>query len=62
MRTILVRLIIEDTCNPSDDEAIRYVEEMICEIFGKEERKEHPRCKLGFIEIKHAPMIWTKYE
>lgn len=54
MRIILAKLLIEDTCNPSDDEAVKYVEEMISEIFGKEEGQEHPRCKLILMDIKHS--------
>lgn len=51
MRIINAKLIIEDTCNPSDDEAIKYVVEILNEIFGKEEQQEYPRCKLILMEV-----------
>ena len=51
MRVIKVRLLVEDVMNPSDDEAIEYMKEIISEAFGKEERKDHPRCKLILFDI-----------
>lgn len=54
MTVIIARLIIEDTCNPSDQKAREYVEEILNEAFGKEEMKEHPRVKLVLMEIKHT--------
>ena len=53
MTIIEARLIIEDVMNPSDDSARQFVTEMICEVFGKEERKDNPRCKLILLEVKH---------
>jgi hypothetical protein len=54
MKVITVKLIVEDACNPSNDEALRHVTELICEAFGKEERQEHPRCKLILMDVKHG--------
>lgn len=51
---IEAKLIIDDTCNPCNDEAIKYVEEILSEAFGKEERKENPRVKLILMDIKHV--------
>ncbi len=53
MKIIEVKLYIEDVNNLSDQDAIKDVEEIICEAFGKEGRKEHPRSKLVLMEVKH---------
>ena len=53
MTIIKVKLFVEDTCNPSNQSALEYVNEIISEAFGKEEMKEQPRCKLILIESKH---------
>jgi len=52
MQIIEVKLIVEDACNPSNQEAVQYVTEMLGEVFGKEERQEHPRVKLILMEVK----------
>lgn len=51
---IEAKLIIDDVCNPCNDEAIKYVEEILYEAFGEEEMKEHPRVKLILMDIKHV--------
>jgi hypothetical protein len=53
MRIIEVKLIIEDTCNPCNQEAIQFVTEILNEAFGKEQYKEYPRVKLILMEVKH---------
>lgn len=53
MHVIEVKLILEDTCNPSNEDALRYVIEMINEVFGKEATREFPRVRLILIEAKH---------
>jgi len=53
MKIIEVKLFVEDFNNLSDGDAIKTVEEIICEAFGKEEMKEHPRSKLILMEVKH---------
>lgn len=51
---IEAKLIIDDICNPCDSEAIKFIEEILNEAFGKEERKEHPRVRLILMDIKHV--------
>jgi hypothetical protein len=53
MKVIKVKLLLEDSCNPSYDEAVKYVTEILNEAFGKEARQEFPRVKLILIEVKH---------
>jgi len=53
MSLIEVKLIVEDACNPSNQDAVNYVIEILNEAFGKEAMKEHPRCKLILMEAKH---------
>ena len=53
MRVIEVKLILEDTCNPSDQDARQFVTEILNEAFGKEQCKEYPRVKLILMEVKH---------
>lgn len=48
---IIADLMIEDTCNPCNDEALEHVREILSEAFGKEEMKEHPRCKLLLMKV-----------
>lgn len=54
MRFITVRLVIDDVNNLSDAKAIEDVSQLISEVFSKEERQEHPRCKLVLMEVKHT--------
>jgi hypothetical protein len=53
MKIIKIKLIVEDTCNPSNQDAISYVNDLICEAISREERQKHPRIKLILIESKH---------
>ena len=53
LRFIEVTLVVRDVNNVSDDAALRDVREMICEVFGKEERQDHPRSALVHISVKH---------
>lgn len=53
MPLIEVKLYLDDTCNPSNQEAVDYVKEMLSEVFGKEEMQEHPRVKLVLMEVQH---------
>lgn len=50
MKVIIVKLLVEDTCNPSDQEAIKYLENIISEVFDREATYKHPRCKLILME------------
>ena len=51
MKTVIVKLLIEDVCNPHDGAAAKYVKEMLYEVFSKEERQEFPRVKLILLEV-----------
>jgi len=53
MRIITIRLVVEDVMNPSDQDAIEYVKEIINEAFGKEAMEEYPRAKLILMELRH---------
>lgn len=46
--TIIVKLIID----PIEGHPAESVMEMICEVFGKEERKDRPRARLVLIELE----------
>jgi len=51
MEIIVAKLYVEDVMNPSNQEAVDYVTELISEAFGREERKEYPRIKLILLEV-----------
>lgn len=53
MKTIVAELLLEDTCNPTNQEALEYVKEILSEAFGKEEMQEHPRVKLILMQVTH---------
>ena len=53
MEIMMVKLIVQDVMNASDDDARRLVTEILNEAFGKEEMKENPRVKLLLMQVEH---------